>query len=313
VSDATGPRSSGADSLRPAGTIHDLGYKRYVGARLASSTRWLVVMKNHVAHAWKTWWRFKSSLGLAVIVTVIAGGVMFLLQDRTVKGVVLPSGIAATLTDGTLPRSIQWYSRVAFLVSLTIGARVVAGDVQSGAFTFYFARSVRPRDYVLGKITGQLVLVGMIYLAGPLMLAIARLGLADSTDQLIDLLPVIPKALAVGALGTLAFACVPLGFSAIVHNPRYAMALWASYYLIVGGMAWVLSRVTDSGVAALDLAASLDRVAFWLYDLELVWGRAKRIDPYVALGSLLAHAGIAIALVVWQVRRAHLRGIGGAS
>ena len=62
-----------------------------------------------------------------------------------------------------------------------------------------------------------------------------------------------------------------------------------------------------------DIAASLDRVVFWLFDLELVWGRAKRIDPYVALASLLAHAGIAVLIVVWQVRRAHLRGIGGAS
>jgi hypothetical protein len=295
------------------GTIHDLGYKRYLGVRLASSTRWIVVMRNHISHAWKTWWRFKAALGLAVIVTVIAGGVMFLLQDRTVKGVVLPTGIAATLTDGALSRSIQWYSRVAFLLSLTIGARVVAGDMQSGAFTFYFARSVRPRDYVLGKVIGQIVLVGMIFILGPLLLAIARLGLADSTDNLIELLPVLPKALAIGALGTLAFACVPLGFSALVQNPRYAMALWASYYLIVGGMAWVVSRITDSGVAALDIAASLDRVVFWLFDLELVWGRAKRIDPYVALASLIAHAGIAVMIVVWQVRRAHLRGIGGAS
>ena len=293
--------------------IHDLGYKRYAGARLAASTRWLVIMKNHVAHAWKTWWRFKSSLGLAVIVTVIAGGVMFLLQDQAVKGVVLPSGIAATLTDGALPRAVQWYSRVAFVVSLTIGARVVAGDMQSGAFTFYFARSVRPRDYVLGKVAGQLALVAMIYMAGPLLLGIARLGLADSTDELIRLLPVIPKALAIGALGTLAFGAVPLGFSALVHNPRYALALWATYYLIVGGMAWVLSRLTQSGVAALDLAASLDRIAFWLFDLELVWGRAKRIDPYVALGSVLAHAGAAIGIVIWRVRAAHLRGIGGAS
>ncbi|MBA3818161.1 MAG: hypothetical protein H0X17_04670 [Deltaproteobacteria bacterium] len=297
----------------PVGTIHDLGYKRYGGSRLASSRRWRVIMREQVANSWKTWWRFKAAFGLGVIVTFIAGGVMFLLQDRAIKGVVLPSGIAATLTDGALPRSIQWYSRVAFLVSLTIGARVVAGDVKSGAFTFYFARSVRPRDYVLGKLTGMCVLIGMIFIAGPLLLAIARLGLAESTDHLLVLLPVVPKALVIGALGTLAFAAVPLGFSALVHNPRYAMALWATYYLIVGGMAWVLSKVTDSGIAALDIAAALDGAAFYLFDLELVWGRAKRIEPVYAFGSLLAHAGAAIAIMVWQVRRAHLNGIGGGS
>lgn len=302
-----------SDPARPAGTIHDLGYKRYAGTRLAASTRWRVIMREQIAHGWKTWWRFKSSLGLAVIVTVIAGGVMFMLQDRAIKGVVLPNGLAATLTDGTLPRSIQWYSRVAFLLSLTIGARVVAGDVQSGAFTFYFARSVRPRDYVLGKLAGMCVLVGIVFVGGPLVLAVARLALAGSVDELITLLPVVPKALAIGVLGTLAFAAVPLGFSALVHNARYAMALWATYYLIVGGMAWVLSKVTDSGVAAIDLAASLDRIAFHLFDLELIWGRAKRIEPAAAYASIVAHAAAGITLLAWQVRRAHLSGIGGAS
>jgi ABC-type transport system involved in multi-copper enzyme maturation permease subunit len=296
---------------RPAGTIHDLGYKRYAGPRRPAATRWLAVARNQIAHGWKTWWRMKSALGLAVVVTVIAGGVMFLLQDRAIKGVVLPSGIAASLTDVVLPRSIQWYSRIAFLVGLTIGARVVASDHASGAFTFYFARSLRPRDYILGKLVGMLAIMAVVFAAGPLVLSLARLGLADSTDQLIALLPGIPKALALGALGTLAFAAVPLGCSALVPNPRYAMALWASYYLIVGGMAWLVSHETRGGLGALDLAAALDRVAFSLFDLQLMWGRAQRLDPSLALGSLLAHATIAIAILSWQVRRAHLRGIGG--
>ena len=62
--------------MNATGTIHDLGYKRYVGARLAASTRWIVVMKNQIAYAWKTWWRYKSALGLAVIVTVWTGAVV---------------------------------------------------------------------------------------------------------------------------------------------------------------------------------------------------------------------------------------------
>ncbi len=302
----TQPGSSG-----PVGTVHDLGYKRYAGTRRSAGTRWLVIMRNQIGTAWKTWWRFKSSLALAVITTFIAGGIMFILNDQIVRN--LAGAAASTMADAALPKSIQWYTRAAFLVSLTIGARIVAGDLRSGAFTFYFARSVRPRDYVIGKLAGMCALIAMIYVGGPLLLAIARLGLSDSTDELIAILPVIPKALAMGMLGTLAFAAVPLGFSALVHNPRYAMALWATYYLIVGGMAWVLSRITDSGIAALDLAASLDRIAYYLFDLEVVWGRSKRIDPALALGSVLAHAAAAIALVIYQVRRAHLSGIGGAS
>ena len=297
----------------PLGTIHDLGYKRYAGARHSTSTRWLVIMRHQVASAWKTWWRFKSAIGLAVIVTFISGGIMFLLQDRTVKGVFLPSGIAATLTDGALPRAMQWYSRVAFLVSLTITARVVAGDIQSGAFTFYFARSVRPRDYVLGKLAGMFILIAMVMLAGPLLLAIARLALSENTDQLLAALPIIPKTIAIGLLGTLAFAAVPLGFSALIQNPRYAMALWAAYYLIVGGMMYVFSRVMENGIGALDIPTAIDAITFDLFDMKLTWGRAKRVSTGPALASLLAHSALAITIVVYKVRRAHLQGIGGGS
>jgi len=314
VSDAApAPAPAPAPAGAPAGTIHDLGYKRYAGARHARSTRWRVIARHQIASAWQTWWRYKSALALAVIVTFIAGGVMFLLQDRDVKGVFLPSGIAATLTDAALPRAMQWYSRVAFLLSLTIGARVVAGDMQSGAFTFYFARSVRPRDYVIGKLVGLFAVVATIMLAGPLLLAFARLALSDSTDELIRLLPILPKTILLGVLGTLAFAAVPLGFSALIRNPRFALAMWATYYLVVGGMMYVLSRALDNGIGALDIATAIDTVTFDLFDMKLTWGRAKRVDAWAAYTSLLVHAAAAIGIVAYKVRRAHLEGIGGSS
>ena len=297
----------------PAGTIHDLGYKRYVGARQATSTRWRVIAHNQIASAWKTWWRFKSALAFAVIVTCIAGGVMFLLQDRMVTGILLPSGIAATITDAALPRSIQWYSRAGFLLSLTIGASVIARDIQSGAFTFYFARSVRPRDYVLGKLAGMFAITAAVMLAGPLVLAILRLALSDSTDHLLRLLPILPKTIALGLLATLAFAAVPLGFSALIRNPRHAMALWAVYYLVVGGMMYPLSVVMKNGIGALDISTAIDAMTFELFDMKQTWGRSKRVDPALALTSLLGHAAAGIALVAYKVRRAHLEGIGGSS
>ncbi len=297
--------------MSATGTIHDLGYKRYGGARRSSGTRWRVIMRNQIATGWKTWWRFKSSLGLAVLTTFIAGGVMFILHDKAVTD--LAGGFAATMADAALPKSIEWYTRAAFLVSLTIGSRVIAGDVQSGAFTFYFARSVRPRDYVLGKIGGMVGLLALIMLAGPLTLAIARLGLSETTDQLVASLPLIPKAIAIGLLGTLVFATVPLAFSALVGNVRYAMALWAAYYLVFGLMVSLLGRASGSWIGALDIATALEAVAMNLFDLHLFRGRAGSIPPDAALASVAIHAVAAIAIVSYQVRRAYGSGVGGAS
>jgi ABC-2 type transport system permease protein len=293
------------------GTIHDLGYKRYGGARRAAGTRWRVIMRNQIATGWKTWWRFKASLGLAVLTTFIAGGVMFILHDKAVSD--FAGGFATTMADAALPKSIEWYTRAAFLVSLTIGSRVVAGDVQSGAFTFYFARSVRPRDYVLGKLGGMFGLIALIMLAGPLMLAIARLGLSESTDQLVGTLHLIPKAIAIGLLGTLVFSTVPLAFSALVGNVRYAMALWAAYYLVFGLMVSLLGRQSGSWLGALDIATALEAVAMHLFDLQLFRGRAGFVPWDAALASVAIHSVVAIAIIGYQIRRAYGSGVGGAS
>lgn len=292
------------------GTIHDLGYKRYAGARRSAGTRWLVIARNQMASAWKTWWRFKASLGLAVLTTFIAGGVMFILRDRAVLD--FAGQFAARMADATLPKSIEWYTRAGFLVSLTIGARVIAGDVQSGAFTFYFARSVRPRDYVLGKLGGMIGLMALVMLAGPLVLALARLGLSEDSAQLVASLHLIPKALAVGVLGTLVFAVVPLAFSSLFGSVRYAMAMWAAYYLVFGLMVSLLGRATGSWIGALDLATALEAVGMHLFDLHLFRGRAGHVPFDAALASLAIHAVLGLAILGGQIRRAYGSGVGGA-
>jgi ABC-type transport system involved in multi-copper enzyme maturation permease subunit len=292
--------------------IHDLGYQRYAGARLSGGRRWGVIARNQIATSWKTWWRFKAATGLAVLITFIAGGVMFILSDEVVRD--FAGQAASTLADAALPKSIQWYTRAAFLVSLTIGARVVAGDLQSGAFTFYFARSVRPRDYVLGKLAGMFALMMIINGVGPVLLAIARLGLSQDADQVIRLLPLIPKGLVIGLLGAMVFTTVPLAFSSLLPNARYAMALWAAYYLVFGWMVSLLGRIEHgSWIGALDLATSLDAVAMDLFDLRLFRGRSKYLPANVALASLFVHAAAAIAVLAYKVRRAHGTGVGGAS
>jgi hypothetical protein len=301
-----------ADSgARPAGTIHDLGYKRYIGTRRAPSTRWRVIARHQLAISWKTWWRFKSALGLAVITTFVAGGLMYFASDRL--SVLARGGLRLQLVDAVIPQSIAWYCRVGFLTSLLVGAGVVAGDVGSGAFTFYFARSVRPRDYVLGKLVGLTGLVAVIVLAGPLLLVALRLGLSESTDELVASLPIVPKTLAVCGLAILVYAVVPLGFSALVANRRYALAMWAAYYLIVGFMAVLLGFVSTGAVAALDLPTSIESVAMSLFDVQFRFGRRVDVPPEAAIASILAHAAAAVAIVWWSVSRAQKTGVGGAS
>ena len=298
-------------SDKPAGTIHDLGYKRYIGTRRTAATRWRVIARHQISTAWKTWWRFKAALGLAVITLCITGGMMVFASDRK-SSLGRAQMLVMQLIDTALPESVIWFCRAGFLVSLTIGASVVASDVQSGAFTFYFARSVRPRHYVFGKLVGLCTMVWFVVGAGPLAIAGLRLGISDTTDQVVDLLPIIPKTLAVGALATLAYAAIPLGFSALLPNRRHALALWAAYYLIFGAMAYLLGHHASPWIAALDIPRAIQAVAYHLFDIEFR-GRDPQIPLDAALGSLGVHIGLAIAIVTVSVSRAQRSGIGGAS
>lgn len=295
-----------------AGQIHDLGYKRYVGSRRSVDTRWTVIMRHQIATAWRTWWRFKIWLIAATMATAIAAGFLYLASGKLFRMIGGMGGQVVKFADGIPPLSTVWYCKIGFVVSLTISATLVAGDVQSGAFTFYFARSVRPRDYVLGKLAGVGILVALVMLAGPVVLAGLRLGLSDGLDQGIALVPVVYKALAVGVLGTLIYAAVPLGFSALLTSRWQALALWAAYYLVVGSMAQGVGFLTRSGVAALDLPSALQAVSFAMFDLHLTSSRGAA-SPGLALISILGHAALAVGVVAWRVRNAQQTGVGGTA
>jgi hypothetical protein len=294
------------------GQIHDLGYKRYVGTRRSIGTRWTVIMRHQIATAWKGWWRFKPWLIAALLATAVSGGVLYFQSGKMFRIIGGIGGQAIKFADGMLAISMSWYCPIGFIVSLTVCSTMVAGDVQTGAFTFYFARSARPRDYVIGKLAGVGVLLSLIMLGGPLVLAGIRLALSDDLDQLITFLPVVYKALAIGALGTLVYAVVPLGFSALITNRRYAMALWAAYYIVVGSMAEIIGLVTRPAIGALDLATALKTVLLNLFDAHQS-GRGLAIPTSIALISIFGHAVAAIGLMFWRVRNAQQTGVGGSS
>jgi hypothetical protein len=303
-----------SDASKPGGTIYDLGYKRYVGSRRSAATRWLVIMRHQIAMGWKKWWRYKVALALAVLTMFIAGGIIYFLGSELLRGFgARGTGVIVKIADSVLPLSIRFFCMAAFVLTLTLGATIVATDNQSGAFTFYYVRSIRPRDYVLGKLAGFGTLVATIVLLPPLLLACFRLGMSDNVDQLVANLHTLPKTLAVGLLATLAYTTVPLALSSLVAKRRYALALWAAYYLIIGNMAFGISHVTSPALAALDIPSAMLTVSFELFDLNPLLRGFGMMTLDVAVIGLLVQSGIAIAILWYQVSRDQRSGVGGSS
>lgn len=296
-----------------AGQIHDLGYKRYGGTRRSLGSRWTVIMRHQLATAWRGWWRFKIWLIVALMMTATVAGVMYLTTNQTFQMLAGMAGSRVSFADGALAFFLPWYGRIGFVAGLFLCSTVVASDVQSGAFTFYFARSMRPRDYLLGKLAALVTLMALLLLAGPMLLAILRLGLCRSTDEVLHTLPILSKAFAVGALGTLTYAVVPFGFSALIANRRYAMAVWIAYYVVLGAMAEAAGIFIQPVIGALDLSTALGAVTLRLFEFRMLGRHVVDTPIHAALISIFVHTAIAVAIVRWRVRGEQHAGIGGSS
>jgi ABC-2 type transport system permease protein len=297
---------SEAQAPAPAGTVHDLGYKRYVGTRRPQSSRWRVIARNQMAMAWKTFWRYKLALFFAAATALVCVIILTIGLDRFSRGVTTRS-----IEDQVLGISFEFFVRAASVASLTFGAMVIAGDSQSGAFGFYFARPVRPIDYVVGKVAGVFFLMALLTTVGPLILVGVRIGMYADGDQMLARLDLLPRVIGIGLLIALAYTAVPLAFSSLVSNRRYALALWASYYLVFGTVVEIFGR--GSWVAGLDIRQSSQALANSTFDLAPALRARTAIDGGTAATMLAIQIAIAFVVIYVQVRRARESGVVGSS
>lgn len=295
--------------------IHDLGYKRYVGSRRAQSTRWQVIMRQQVAFAMKKFWRVKLWIGLSILVTVIIGSIL-IFSSSSAMGQMQRGGGAVKLIDELVFRwSLIGFTKVSFLLAFTVGCGVIASDLRTGAFNFYFVRPVRPVDYVMGKLIGLFFLQAMVMLAPMLVIAGIRVGMSHDSSEIVDNLAFLPKALLIGGLGSLVYASLALGFSSLFAKPWLNMLSWGIFYIIItsifDGVAFG-TKIPEIGLV--DPLYALQCLSFQLHgvappskEMPEIAGTAASIIGLCAMSI----GGVAVAY--WRVNSAAHRGIGGAS
>jgi ABC-2 type transport system permease protein len=284
------------------GIIHDLGYKRYLGTRRPQSTRWRVIVRNQIASAWKTWWRFKMPLGWAVLAMVVGGGFLYIARFVLDFTHGMPGrwhGILGDPLDGIPPLVAPWLCRAGFLFSLTVASGTIAADKQVGAFTFYFARPVRPIDYVLGK-AGGIFVMQLILIAAPLFALTAfRVGLSRDTTEMLDSLPLLGAALGTGLAGALVYTAVPVGLSSLVRRRGHAIALWGAYYILFASMMvgiGIAAKTPELGMFdPLTVVESIDQHLFHAHLLPGLLGRTMPLVPAIIGAIGLTAGGLALA------------------
>ena len=292
-------------AVEPAARVHDLGYKRYTGARKSQSSRYRVIGRKVVSIAWRGWWRMKLWIMGASLTAFVITVLMYASEgvSRFMR-----AGEKLPLSDALLPMSFQFFEISAFALSMTVLASLVANDLRTGAFEFYFSRPVRAWDYVCGKVTGAVLIMGSVLFLGPIVLALVRIGLSE---DVIGALHYLPRAALVGLLATLVYAIVPLTFSSISSSKLHTVPAWGAFYFLTTILIPVLSRGTGVlALEALDIPRSIHTLAYATFDVVPIFG-SERPTAWVAIVGLLGYIVVGLAILYWRVSKAEKRGMGG--
>lgn len=295
--------SASPDSGATRGAIHDLGYRPYTGPRRPYASRYLVVARNVVQMAWRLRFGVKAPIFGSALVVLGASIVMWVMGHR-LTNLVRAQGAPLPHADAIVFSALPFLQLFGFVLATVVGCAAVADDLKVGAFQFYFSRPLRARDYVLGKLAGACFVIGIPLFCGPVLLSLLRLLYAESFGDALRLLPIVPRAIALGTAATLGYALPAVAAGAILPHRRAAQALFAVYFIVLAPMFEGFARhLGVPQILLLSLADDVSTVGRALFGLD------ARQDAPPAWQSAVALAGAAtaaFALVHARVRRAEM-------
>ncbi len=227
-----------------AGTIYDIGYRNYEGARLGRG----YAFRTLYVHSLRTAFGLGRGGRARVVPWLLFGFICFPAAVTTmVAGM---SGGAANLIDYP-----EYFPIVAMVVALFCAAQapeLVSNDQHHKVLPLYFSRALRKHDYALAKLLAMWTAVFLLVAAPLLIILIGRLALPTDfaqafRDESKTFLPLLGTPVAAAlVMGTLS-----LSLAALMSRRGMASALVLGTFLITFPISAILVEEAEAGYAVL--------------------------------------------------------------
>lgn len=236
-------------SDRAAGSIYNLGYRRYEGPRLgrAYAIRTLAVHRLRAC--------FGIGRPLSSKVFPIA-----LLVISTLPAVVQLGIGALGAQDAELIRPEDYYGYIQVVLALfcaAVAPDLVGRDQRSGTLTLYFSRPLERTDYALANF-GALTVAMLALTMGPQMMLFVGNGMVDSnpatylTDEWRQLPEIAASALLLSAM----MAGIGMSVSSFTSRRAYATVGILAVFILGSAIGATLFSISDQGIARYSLMLS---------------------------------------------------------
>jgi ABC-2 type transport system permease protein len=294
----------------PQGVLHDLGYQPYRGERLPQARRFMVIARNVVAIAWRQKWGVRLPVMLTGLVTIIGCVLIYVIRYATkLAGPGLQQN-PMVMADRVVLETSTSLGLIAFVLGIRVGCTSIADDLRVGAYQFYFSRTIRPSDYLIGKLLGIALVMGIPLFGAPVVLALFRVLLSDNLSEAWKSLHMVPGAVLFGVAGTAAYAFPAAGCGALMQKRLASQAFYAGFYFVGTFFLFGLAEGLDAPIVrALEPGVDVVVIGQELFGVRTDFGITPPL--WAAVAALCGYAALSAWLVHRRVARAETSGMGG--
>lgn len=271
--------------------IHDQGYRRYTGERMARDRRWLVIARAGILE------RLRERRFLALM---LMAWLLFLV--RAVQLYVGTTFVRAAFfapSDETFHSFLNQQRLFVFFITIYAGAGLIATDRQANALQLYLSKPITRHAYIAGKLATLATFLTAVTWV-PAMMLLALQVLFSGSLEFVSSHPRLVPAITITALLQVALASMTmLALSSLSRSRRFAAMLYALVAIFTGAVERVLQTATGgAGWVLLSPQNTLVVVSDALFGIE----SQTEIPVAIALTAIGALLCVCVVVLERRVR-----------
>jgi ABC-2 type transport system permease protein len=273
--------------------IHDQGYRHYGGRREPQGRRWWVIGRAGLMGRIRE--RRVIAVLLAAWVPFLVRAVQFYASANFQQVAILAP------TVETFREFLGQQEIFIFIVSIVIGAGLIADDRRANALQIYLSKPLTRVEYIVGKLVTLAIVLSFITWLPAIMLLILQMLFAGSTKFLREHLYVIPAITVVAAVRVFVTSFAMLALSSLSKSRRFVAMMYAGILFFTAAMYQALRQITTSNAwAAISPRDTMNVIADGVF-------RIKGSQPISFLAAIVVVI-VLIAVSMWVLER-RVRGV----
>jgi ABC-2 type transport system permease protein len=302
--------SAAVPNAAQTGSIYDIGYRKYDGARLGRAH----AVRSLFTHSLRSSFGIGRS-GRAKIAPIALGFLACIPAVAIIAAQALirqfPGGGSL---DEQLPVRFDTYaSTIGIFVILFCAAQapdLFGRDQRHSLLSLYFARALRREDYALARIGGFVAALFVLQMLPQVLLFLGQVLLAtDIVKGITDDLPNLGAAAAQAAITGLLLGGISMAISAFTARRAYAVAGIVALFVIPNIVVGIVAAIADPDVARWLVLAGptsiLDGTNAFLFDVpaSTPFDVVAPVPDWAYLGAATLGSAAAIGIATRRFQR----------